>query len=754
MTDALPLRFLARLLLCLPVLAAAGCDLLNPVLTSDVNSQAPSRPPPAVPAAAPRSDSVEVTPLGRRDELRPGTGPTARPIAPALRIEPGDAITLDFVDADVATVARTVLGDLLHMDYALDPRVQGRITLQTARPLPRAAALSSLEDALRLNGAALVPAGGSSVRIVPAEQARFALGAAAVGFARGPGWRTQIVPLRYANAADIAKTLEQVAPAGAAIHADPAHNLVFLTASGTEIGNLLDVVQTLDVDSMAGASFGLFRLQVVEAKAMVQDLTRIFGGPAATDRPDGVRFVPIQRLNAVLAITRSPAGLRRVQDWVDRLDKVADGNDPQLYVYRVASGRASHLAEVVSKLFPDQAVERAGKENQGETAPGRAATDLTGAGYPGTAPAASRGSPAYQGGGLANGSFFGATVPAQGPAPAAAATPAVSAIPLPGTAAAPTANPLGGGPPPLEGETAQEPPATPVRVVADTVNNTLLVLARPAVYQRIEQTLRKLDVMPAQVQIEATIAEVQLNNALRFGVEAFLKSHLGFNLTDAGNAQAIAQSPAFTFSFTSGNTNVVLEALRQVTDVTVVSSPTMMVLDNETANLQVGDQVPIITATAQSVQNTNTPIINQIDYRDTGVILSVTPRVTASGAVLMTVRQEVSDVEATTSSSINSPSFQRRRFDSSIAVADNQTVALGGLIRTNHTQNRTGVPFLSELPVVGSLFGTRVDQVTRNELIVLITPRVVRTAPDAAAATQELRQRMLSSPPTRANVLP
>jgi general secretion pathway protein D len=731
-----------RNLLLLGLLGAlCGCHYFEHEVT-DIATLVPAREKPQPPPAAP-PPAAAVEPAPPRDTIQLGSGTpiAARPARPGFTIAPGDAVSLNLVDTDIPTVARTVLGDLLHLTYSVDPRIQGRVTLQTASPLPRAAVLSVLEDALRMNGAAMVMT-GKDVQIVPADDAKFAFGRNAVGGERGPGWRTQIVPLRFANAGDVAKTLESVAPAGSGVHADPAHNVLIVTASGSELNNLLDLVATLDVDVMANASFALFRLQVVESRTLTGELETIFGKADPADRNATARFLPIPRLNAILAVTRQAATLRRVQGWVERLDQIGQGNEPQLYVYKVQNGRASYLADELAKLYPDETVAKVGREQSGALAPGRQGAGLVGpyanplgvAAAPGVAvlpPPSMQGVP-----GAAAGTFIPASPSdALGGAP----PPAGSA---PDAAAAPAA------------DRREDSGYVPVRIIADTANNSLLVLARPALYRRIEMTLQKLDVIPAQVQVEATIAEVRLNNALRFGTQYFLRSSGStFNLADLAAPPPTTTppppNPGFTFAFSSNNAQVTLEALRQITDVNIISTPTMMVLDNETANLQVGSQVPIITSTATSVQQTGAPIVNQVELKDTGVILSVTPRVSSSGLVIMDIHQEVSAVTPTTTSTINSPSFDRRRFDSSVAVNDNETIALGGLITNTVSHAKNGIPILADLPLVGPLFGTNDDSVARTELLVLITPRVIRTSTDAAAATAELRRRFNQlAPPT------
>lgn len=740
-------RLRSLFLLCL-LGALSACQYFERA-TSDIATLVPAREKPAVAAAPPPPAAIEQAPRRDTIELGSGTPIAARPASSGVTVAAGDAVSLNLVDADIPTVARSVLGDLLHLTYAVDPRIQGRVTLQTASPLPRAAVLTVLEDALRMNGAAMVTTGGT-IQIVPADDAKFAFGRNAAGTVRGPGWRTQIIPLRFANVGDLAKTLESVAPAGSGIHADPAHNVLIVTGSGSEINNLLDLVATLDLDVMASASFALFRLQVVESRTLTGELETIFGKADPADRSATARFLPIPRLNAILAVTRQPATLRRVQGWVERLDQIGQGNEAQLYVYKVQNGRASYLADELAKLYPDQAVSKVGREQSGALAPGRQGVGLAGP-Y-----ANALGAPAAPG-------FSIVPPPTMQGVPGAAAGTFIPAAPgsdQPGTAPAQPGLLPDSTVPPLPGSDRREDSGfASVRIIADTANNSLLVLARPALYRRIEMTLQKLDVIPAQVQVEATIAEVRLNNALRFGVQYFLRSNGSvFNLTDIINPRSATPAPpppppppnGFSFVFTSpNNAQVTLEALRQVTDVNVISTPTMMVLDNETANLQVGSQVPIITSTATSVQQVGAPIVNQVELKDTGVILSVTPRVSSSGLVLMDIHQEVSAVTPTTTSTINSPSFDRRRFDSSVAVNDNDTIALGGLITNTVSRAKNGIPILADLPVFGPLFGTNDDSIARTELLVLITPRVIRTSTDAAAATEELRRRFNQlAPPT------
>ncbi|MBY0431764.1 MAG: type II secretion system protein GspD, partial [Rhodospirillales bacterium] len=284
-----------------------------------------------------------------------------------------------------------------------------------------------------------------------------------------------------------------------------------------------------------------------------------------------------------------------------------------------------------------------------------------------------------------------------------------------------------------------------VRVIADSRNNALLIMATPAEYKMVEQAVQKLDMVPLQVQIEATIVEVSLNDELRYGVQWFLKKGAGsFTLSDAASGAVAPIFPGFSFMAKHADMRVVLNALESITDVNVVSSPSLMVLDNRMARLQVGDEVPVATQSAMSVLNPEAPIVNTIAFRQTGVILEVTPHVNSGGMCILEITQEVSDVAQTVSSGIDSPTIRQRGVQSTVAVHSGETIALGGLIRDNRSRGQDGVPFLQHLPVIGAAFRSTNDNHARTELLVLLTPRVIRSMDEARQATEEMRRRMHS----------
>jgi len=284
-------------------------------------------------------------------------------------------------------------------------------------------------------------------------------------------------------------------------------------------------------------------------------------------------------------------------------------------------------------------------------------------------------------------------------------------------------------------------------ITADETNNALAILATPQQYGVIVAALKKLDAAPLQVLLEAAIAEVTLTDNLKYGVQYFFQPNTQNQivLSDSATSNIAAAFPGFSYMFSDGNNiKIILDALQALTHIEVVSSPQVMVLNNQQATLQVGDRVPIVTQQAQQTTSDTAPIINSVEYEDTGVILKVTPRVNRGGMVMMDISQEVSQVADTSASPVPSPTIQERKINSSVAVQDGETVVLGGLISDARTRGKSGIPLLQNIPVLGSLFGDTSNNNTRTELMVLITPHVVDNTQKARKVTDELRRRLPS----------
>ncbi|MGQ0677012.1 MAG: type II secretion system secretin GspD, partial [Rhodospirillales bacterium] len=503
---------------------------------------------------------------------------------------------------------------------------------------------------------------------------------------------------------------------------------------------------------MAGQTVLLTSLDNVDASTMVAELEGVFaaGGKGGPRGP--VRFIPIDRLNAVMVVSRQVRYIEEARHWIFRLDRTRSANEQRLFVYYVQNGRAADLAKTLRGVFADGNLVEA-TDGAPRTPPRRPAVTRTELDYRPTATTTG-----VSGGGAAQppGTFLGPQPAGPPGTPAAAAASGGAAS---GEIAAPARSQQSGA-----GAAPGGPPGTSpgrlggaVRITADDKNNALLIAATPRDFDLVQDVLDKLDLVPLQVLIEATIFEVTLRDQLRFGFQ-YLVSNGGLGFAKGGDAvltrgtditdlagAAEASLPGFTFTIRGTNrTRFVLDALSEITDVNVISSPHMLVLDNQEARLQVGDEVPIITQSATSTLTSNPLIVNTVQYRNTGVTLEVTPRVNAGGLVTLDIAQEVSDVQQTTSSTINSPTIQQRRFVSTVAVQDSETIMLGGLIREDAAQVRSGIPVLHRIPIIGPLFGSTANTARRTELIVLLTPRVIASAQDARDMTQDMRRKFLN----------
>ena len=637
-------------------------------------------------------------------------------------------ITLNFANADVREVANEILGNALGLTYVIDPRVQGTITLRTARPLKRSAAIGVLEDVLAMNGAALVR-DGDVYKIVPLAEAVTSppilrQGAMPIPMERGFG--LYVFPLRFASAAALLETVQPLAPPGGILRVDAERNLFILAATSSQAEDFGELLALFDVDWMKDKSFGLFPLATASAENVSAELRRIFGQTGQDAEAGVIEFLPVERLNAILVITPQESYLEDVRVWVQRLDRGIEGDRRQLYVYYVQNGRARELAEVVGKALSAEVTRTT------EAAPQQRVLESI-APELGTAP----GEPPVPSDEATQSELDGTTEPLR------------QALPMSGDELAGPDIGIGGA----------EPSETQAvfRIVADARNNALLVYATAEEYELVRAALEKLDLVPLQVLIEATIAEVTLNDTLRYGLEWFFDvgNHtITFNNANVRTSDPrpsnliFTQVPGLSWLFATNDVRVVLNALTAITDVNVISSPTLLTLDNEPARLQVGDQVPVAIRSAQSVSDVDAPIVNEIEYRDTGVILDIIPRVNASGLVILDIIQEVSDVGATSSAAGTTvtesitPTISQRRIASTVAVNSGETIALGGLIRNSNTETVTGVPLLSDIPILGNLFKTTTDIKRRTELLVLLTPRVVRNSGDARNVTEELRRRL------------
>lgn len=678
---------------------------------------------------------------------------------------PGN-VTLDFADTDIREVAAQILGNTLHVNYTIDPAVHGTATLRTVTPLSNAQLIPVLQSLLAQNGATLVQNGGV-YRVLPI--------AAANGVAGGEGTAGgMLVPLRYAGAEDMAKALQPYAQGGARIVAVGGSNSLVISGEPAQRDALADLVRAFDIDMLAGQSYALLPATNGDASdladAMKQALRAQQGGALATQ----VRVLPMTRVNAVLIVANSP---RYVTDAERAFSVIERGRRQTMrswHVYYLQNGTANDVAYVLQQAFtPGNVTAQPSAHATGQAGGNSSASGISsissmggnsGGGGSGGLGGLGGGSSGGGLGGLGGGSSGGGGL-GGGLGGGTSGTPhggegsAVSS-----GAGAAGANPLLGGISNSGGGSGSE--ANAMRIIPNPDNNAVLIYATGEEEDTVEAMLHKIDIMPLQVRIDAIIAEVTLNDSLSYGTQFFFKHHSlnGGLITNpavaaVGNAFSATNpavpgygAPNGVFNVGGASGDVILQALQDITTVKVLSAPDLLVLDNETAQLQVGDEVPVqngqLTTTTAA-----TGVLSSTSYVTTGVITQVTPRVNSGGLVTLDIQQEVSAVLPSTAVSGNSgtgsgaagassPTFSDRAVKSRIVIEDGQTVGLAGLITDNVSRDNSGLPWLKDIPVLGLLAGSQNNVRTRTELLVLLTPHVIHDQRDARNLTQDLREQL------------
>jgi general secretion pathway protein D len=669
----------------------------------------------------------------------------------------GSGFDLNFENTPVTTVAKVVLGDILGVGYTIDPRVQGTVSLVSVRPVAKSDIVFVLENALRLSGVVLIR-DTAGYRLTPLGDA---VGAGHVDAADAsePGFGVSVVPLQHVSAQTLLKLMDSFATKAGTVRADVARNLLLIQGTGAERRSAVDTALSFDVDWMRGQSVGVFPVSSGPPAPIIAELEKIVDSGENGLSQNVIKFQPIARLNAIMVVSKRPDMLRTAATWIKRLDQ-ADTERTSVHVYQVKYGDARQIARVLTDMFIGGSGSSLLDSAADQIAPG-SGTSATSSGdrlsQNGSASSTSSTTNGFgASGGSGTGSSSGFGKPAAGGMNAAAGGGNTALDSGRGASS-------GSGQPVLQGD---------VRITPDTVNNSLLIYADQANYRIIEATLLQVDRPQIQVAIDATIAEVTLTNDLSYGVQTYLTSRnvgLKPNTGSILNTQATT-APATTTDPTTGATTVagsltnafinrafpgfnflvgnstqptaILDALHAVTSVKVLSNPSLVVINNQVATLQVGDSVPISTGSATVLTTSNT-VVNTIDYRNTGIILRVSPRISVNGNVRLDVEQEISNVPTSSSSTPNlTPTVSERKVKSSILVANGQTVLLAGLISEQQNGTRNALPVLDQIPGLGDAFGHQDNNTTRTELIIFIRPQIIHNGSEAHIVAEELRSKL------------
>ena len=664
---------------------------------------------------------------------------------PGLLTVNSDAVRLNFEGADIREVIHTIAATL-GIHYIIDPRVQGQVTIRTASDIPRDELLPMFHQILRSSGVSanlvdgiyhIVPvAEGKTKAVVPQSRAEYQQLRAEDRFV------IEVVKVKHVAAEEMAKILQPFISPGGDVLAYPRANLVVISDLALNVRRLKQMVGVFDTDTFRDLHARVYRIEHADAEDLGEELASVLEpyGVVMTDvaARHGVFVVPLARLNAVVVIAFNPEVFTHVEKWMQVLDVPPEkGGGRIVHVYAVENAKADDLAGLLGDLYGGGGGgddDRRGSRRRDSDSDGALNTDGdsdSGSGL---------GSGGRRGGGLGRGRRGG----------------------------------RGGGSSVLLSTDEDEKPIfkEEVRIVADEITNSLIILATPRDYAMIRDVLRKLDLVPRQVLIEAIIAEIKLTDDLVFGLEYALSvgglggllgaegaasggvsvgdtpSAGSLNIANssllgtANRAMSIGSQGIFGFLTNRDEFLVLMNALATDNKVNILSTPHVIAADNREANILIGEEVPILTSTSTSSLTDTARTVNSVQYRETGKILTILPQVNSAGLVNLEIRQEVSAVGSTVFGSTNSPSFTSREAETTVVVQDGESVVLGGIIDDQIERDRRGVPYLMDVPVLGRLFRVDLEKVTRTELIILITPRVIRNRQELRTVTDEFTGRI------------
>jgi general secretion pathway protein D len=711
----------------------------RPVAPAPTPPEAVAPTPAPTPSPAPLSVGPVRPPEPAPEPRLPATPQPPVPPTPGTSAAPN--IVFNFDSADVEVVIQAA-AEIVGFNYVLAPAVRGKkVTVQTIGRIASDDVLNVLLTILDVNGLAAVRS-GNLYRIIPREGAlqssvRIVVGRDVSPVRASDEILTQIVPLKYISATDAVNLLRPFVAQQGAVTSHRETNLLIITDTAANIRRLLDILKLADVQ------VALDELQVVpiknaDAQELAQILNQMFstgrlrtgaaapglpvaapgpaGAPAAprpagTDGGQGADRPPLivaERRSNSLVIHARKQEIETILQLIAKLDVDIYGGQ-RVFIYFVEYGKAKDLAATLEAIYG-----RAGA--QGTRSP---------VASPSSVPPGTR-----------------------------------SPLPYQAPPALPTTTPGLGGGGALEGEGG---PQADLRFIADETTNAIIVTTHPRRWKDILETIKSLDRLARQVLIEVLVAEVLLTDDTKLGIEWAVRNGK-FTFTNTQNAKGNLPSlpppsiipgggglgdgtallPGFNmFAFAASEFIAALNALATENKVNVLSNPSIMTSENKKAVINVSTSVPIVTAQQVPVAaggSTGNSITQTVEYKDAGIILTVTPRIGEHGTVALDVKQEVSDVGENEPPPINSPRFNKREAETSVVLLNNQTLVLGGLIQSKRTKIRTGIPFLSRIPVLGYLFGSTEEKVEKTELLMLITPRVVGTALDAARVTEQMRK--------------
>jgi len=722
------------------------------------NQLIPQNPAPGSPVNQPVPADSQTTPVSN-------SAPVPRTIQ-----RDGQKVTLNFENLDLYDFVNQISTILGLTPVVIDSDVRGSVNLLTSTPMSREDIFPLFNMILKSKNAALIKQGGvyqiipissalkNGVEIIEklpepvgdngkagnaivkgAPKATIAVPAhtPATEDSAAPKLVTNVIRAEFIPVKDLIEPIRLFMTEGGVIMPYERLNMLILTDYSDSADKILQLIHMLDNSFLDPDLVELVKVENNSSEDVVVDLTKIFGS-GAKESSTGISFLSLDRLNTIFVMASSKRGLEEVKRWIKELD-AKSGKKFQTFVYVVQNATASNIAMMISSLYGGEestgsSTEAATRSSQaGGTAFGTG-NRLAQTGAQGLSALSSRSSQTgssanqlgsqnslydnqgYGANGYNQGSSFGSS---QRLGPQLNSSRSI------------TSQVLRGG--------TFSGLQDIVRLVVDDINNSLIIQSTPADYAYISETIKKMDVLPRQAIIDARIFEVDLTDDFSFGVNAELQARTNGNQTTGGLSPSAGSLSLNTFAFVGNSRQILLalDTLRTKTKVKILEAPSVLALDGTPASIVVGSEVPYpagsFTTTAGSTSN--------VQYRDTGISLLVIPRISASGSVTLDITQEVSSVGGSISvgGGESAPTFSKTNVMTTLSVKDGETVAIAGLIRDKKDLTKAGIPILSDIPILGSLFGGTTRSARRTELIILITPHVIRTVERFQEMTQELK---------------
>jgi len=658
----------------------SGCVSFNkPGYKVDINSQ-----PPEKIAESPEKGLIEGS-----SEINPSFGAVLKygnernfnKVAKKKFSSSKGEYSLDFVNISIEEFTSIVFTEMLGKNYVFDNTIKGDVTVQTRGQLDAVQLLSIVESVLASRNAVMVEEDGH-FKIIPLAKAKNYSLKPELYSARNikPGYRMVIVPVNYVNPEDLKSVLESVAPGAGHLKIDKDRRAIVVTGSEQEITNVVDAVQIFDVSWLETKSIAVLPVKKTQVSIVKKEITKIL---ESQNKSHGIVLDTIDRFNALLVVANKKKEINAVKNWLNILDQDTHTVETQLFVYDVQNRKASELADLLNGIFNEGAGLQSGNTESKESK-----------------------------------------------------TASTNEIVVTNKTKVSTPDPI-----------KKEKPSN-LKIVADEINNSIVLLSTKAEYDSVFSIIKKLDVLPMQVLIEVSIVEVTLSDELSYGLEWYLRhngisdkfnSDTTLDLNAGAGIGSIAPGFSFLLSGSGSLVQAVFNTLAAESKLNVISSPSLMALDNHTATIRVGDQQPVQVASAKS--SSNDVLTQSIEYKSTGVLLSVTPRVNSGGLVTMELSQEVTDI-GSIDDATGQRSFLQRNINTTVAVQDGRTIILGGLITENNVEAESGIPGAYKWPIIGGLFGKKANSKIKRELIVLITPKVIFNHQNALDITKEYAEKM------------